>query len=255
MERVQMGLVFTEKNAEVLMVAEDIQENYGQGWIKLYRSLMNKAWYKKPNYVHLWIHLMMKATHTGKQYWVNGKAINLNPGQFVTGRKELSIETGIHESSIERILTYFDKIEHQIEQQKNSTSRLISIVNYYQYQKPEQQIEQPLNNQRTTAEQRLNTKQEGEERKEGKEIVYMPPPKKPVKKKTFVPPTVDEVREYFKVNGYSDVSAVKAFEYYNVADWKDRDGKQVLNWKQKMQGVWFKPENKQQPKSKFTFPV
>jgi hypothetical protein len=68
---------------------------------------------------------------------------------------------------------------------------------------------------------------------------------KKVKKKTnvFNTPSILEVKEYFKENGYSEQSADKAYKYYSVADWYDSKGNKVKNWKQKMQSVWFKPEN------------
>jgi uncharacterized protein YdaU (DUF1376 family) len=55
---------------------------------------------------------------------------------------------------------------------------------------------------------------------------------------------VNEIILYFKENGYKEDIAIKAFNYYNEANWHDASGKKVLNWKQKMQSVWFKPENK-----------
>jgi hypothetical protein len=39
--------------------------------------------------------------------------------------------------------------------------------------------------------------------------------------------------------------AKRAFDYYDVANWKDSKNNQVKNWKQKMRGVWFKDENKE----------
>lgn len=57
-------------------------------------------------------------------------------------------------------------------------------------------------------------------------------------------PDLDQVKLYFIENGYPEQLAVKAFNYYHVAGWKDSNGKQVRNWKQKMQSVWFKDENK-----------
>ena len=56
----------------------------------------------------------------------------------------------------------------------------------------------------------------------------------------------NEVIDYFILNGYKKEVAIKAFNYYNEANWHDASGKKVLNWKQKMQSVWFKPENKVQ---------
>jgi hypothetical protein len=60
----------------------------------------------------------------------------------------------------------------------------------------------------------------------------------------FKPPTIEEVIEYFTEKGYNQKSAEKAFHYYDSAGWKDRNGTQVKNWKQKMVGNWFKDENK-----------
>ena len=62
------------------------------------------------------------------------------------------------------------------------------------------------------------------------------------KKSKFEHPELDEVVKFFTDNGYSN--GEKAWNYYNDADWKDSKGKPVLNWKQKMRGVWFKDENK-----------
>ena len=56
----------------------------------------------------------------------------------------------------------------------------------------------------------------------------------------------NEVIDYFILNGYKKEVAIRAFNYYNEANWHDASGKKVLNWKQKMQSVWFKPENKVQ---------
>lgn len=74
--------------------------------------------------------------------------------------------------------------------------------------------------------------------------------KKKPRTNRFVPPTISDVKLYFLENGYTIQSGEKAFNYYNVADWKDSKGNQVKNWKQKMQAVWFKEENeiKEKPK-------
>jgi len=60
----------------------------------------------------------------------------------------------------------------------------------------------------------------------------------------FTAPAELEVITYFIENGYNEITAKKAFKYYETGEWKDSSGKQVRNWKQKMQSVWFKDENK-----------
>lgn len=121
------------------------------GFIKIHRSFIQKGWYKKSDYAHLFLHLILKAQFYEIETWFNGETLRLSPGQLVTGRKKLSEETGINESKIERILKTFE-IEQQIEQVKSATSRLITIVNWDKWQMSEQEVEQRVNNQRTTSE-------------------------------------------------------------------------------------------------------
>lgn len=132
------------------------------GWIKMHRKIINKGWYKKSDHKSVWYHLLLKANHQDNEFWFNGKNIIIKKGQFVTGRKKLSFELGISESKIERILKFFEKSEHQIEQQKTNKNRLITILNWSEYQSSEHQIEQPVNNQRTTSEQPVNTNKKEE---------------------------------------------------------------------------------------------
>ena len=97
----------------------------------------------------------------------------LKPGQLTTGRKQLSVNSGISESKVERILNAFETA-HQIEQQKTTKNRLITIVNWAKYQDDEQQIKQQTNNDRTTSEQRANTLKEYKKER-NKEIEAAPP--------------------------------------------------------------------------------
>ncbi len=66
-------------------------------------------------------------------------------------------------------------------------------------------------------------------------------------------PTEQEVIEFFTSNGYRSDIASNAFNYYNSAGWRDSRGKSVLNWKQKMRGVWFKDEHKAKKPNQSTY--
>lgn len=63
------------------------------------------------------------------------------------------------------------------------------------------------------------------------------------KKKEFTPPTLEEVEAYCKERK-NNVDAKRFIDYYSVDDWKDKNGKPVRNWKQKMISVWEKDDNK-----------
>ena len=62
-----------------------------QGWIKLHRQLLEWDWYDDINTKVLFLHLLLKANHKEKKY--RGKIIKV--GQVMTGRKLLSLETGL----------------------------------------------------------------------------------------------------------------------------------------------------------------
>jgi len=64
------------------------------------------------------------------------------------------------------------------------------------------------------------------------------------KPKKFTPPELFEVEAFFCEKGYTKDSAHRAFNHYDLANWHDTNGKPVKNWKQKMNTVWFKDENK-----------
>jgi hypothetical protein len=123
-----------------------------EGWIKLHRKIEESSFYLDSRAVHLWTHLLIKAYKFKGKAIFKGEEITVNPGQFVTGRKKLFKETGIDESKIQRVLKLFTKC-HMIEQQTSNLSRLITVLNWHEYQGDEQQ----MNNKRTTNEQQTNT--------------------------------------------------------------------------------------------------
>ena len=127
------------------------------GYIKLYRKMLqNPIVCKDSDYLSVWIYLLLSATHTEYPERFKGEKIMLKPGQLITGRKRISEKFSISESKVTRIINKYIS-EQQIEQQTSNENRLITIVNWHEYQGNEQQEEQPVNNERTTSEQPVNT--------------------------------------------------------------------------------------------------
>lgn len=140
------------------------------GWIKIYRDLDKKGFYRDSHFVHLWIHVLLKANHREAEFMWNGKLKKLKRGQFLTGRKALQEETGINEHKIERILKLFES-EQQIEQQKTNRFRLITVKNYEKYQDREQQNAQQMSNKCTTDEQQMSTNKNDKNKKNERNII------------------------------------------------------------------------------------
>lgn len=141
-----------------------------QGWVKIHRQLKDKAYYKDSEFIHLWLHLLLCANHDNGEFLNGYEIVKLKKGQFVTGRKKLSLETGISESKIERILKVFES-EQQIEQQTNSRNRLISIVSWDKFQQSEQQKDSKW----TASGQQVNTNNNEKNNKNEKNILEIYP--------------------------------------------------------------------------------
>jgi hypothetical protein len=198
------------------------------GWISLHRKMVEWEWYSDINVCRLFIHCLLKANHKTKK-WQGNK---IERGTFITSLKTLSHETGL---SMQQVRGCIAKLESTGEINKRTTTvnTWITITKYEKYQKKNK----PTTNDQQTDNKPITTT--NNDNNDNNDNNYVADSKK------FTAPSKDQVIEYFKENGYSPDAGAKAFEYYNVADWKDSKGSKVKNWKQKMRGVWFKDENKQ----------
>jgi DNA-binding transcriptional regulator YhcF (GntR family) len=118
--------------------------------------LDNPVVWKDSDHLAVWIYLLLNATHKDMDVLFKNKRITLKPGQLITSRKSIAKKLNISESKVHRVLKMLE-IEQQIEQQTSNKNRLITIVGWNEYQSCEQQIEQQVNNNRTTSEQQVNT--------------------------------------------------------------------------------------------------
>jgi len=140
------------------------------GYVKLYRSILDKPYSNKPDYVWVWCYLLLRATFKEREVMIGNKKILLKPGQLITGRKKLAEQTGVNKIKIYRILKCYEN-EHQIEQQKTNKYTVITIKNWHKHQANEQQNEQHLNNKRTTDEQQMNTYNKDKKEKKDNNII------------------------------------------------------------------------------------
>ena len=59
------------------------------------------------------------------------------------------------------------------------------------------------------------------------------PTKKPNNKKEFIPPTLEEIKEYC-LSRKNKIDAQYFYDYFTASDWVDSKGNKVKNWKQKI---------------------
>ena len=122
-----------------------------QGWISLHRKITNWEWYTDSQVLHLFIHLLLKANHRDN----NWQGITIKRGQLITGRKQLSAETGLSEQTVRTCLKKLEKSQNLTSKSTNRFS-LITILNYDSYQSAQldyQPTDQPTTNQQLTSNQ------------------------------------------------------------------------------------------------------
>ncbi|MDR1461464.1 MAG: hypothetical protein LBI78_07455 [Campylobacteraceae bacterium] len=88
--------------------------------------------------------------------------------------------------------------------------------------------------------QNLHIKEESSIKNIYKKNIINNIPKSEEKKSKFIPPTLQEIEEYFIGNSFL-VNAKFFFDYFTTSGWVDSNGKKVLNWKQKAL-TWQKKE-------------
>lgn len=181
-----------------------------RGYLKLWRKIRDNPRMRDPHYLAVWITLLTEAAYKDRDVVFGGKRITLKPGQLITGRRQIAENTGVQESKVERILTLL-KNEQQIEQRTSSINRLITITNWHIYQDGEQRIEQQVNNDRTTSEQRVNTPEELKNYKNDKNVR---------KERRFTPPSVDEVASYCRLERNNNINANTFVDFYSAKGWK-----------------------------------
>ena len=110
-----------------------------------------------PDYLAIWVWLNRKAKYPdsdGEPYYANfkGETIELEAGQLITGRRSLSVTSGINESKVKRILQRFAD-DQLIDRQTDNRSSLITIRNFRNDPTDDQLKVQPKSDQWTTGDQ------------------------------------------------------------------------------------------------------
>jgi hypothetical protein len=199
------------------------------GWVKIHRKLWaNPIVTRDAEFMSIWVYLLTHATHKEMPAWFSGGRIILRPGQLITGRDAIASVTHIHPSKVHRVLECF-KIEQQIEQQKTSHGRLITVIKWKEYQEFEQPAEQPVNNHRTTTEQPVNTNKKVEEveneKNEKKTTIGAAKPRGKVSNKTTVSrdSLLHVVHYFFTLKGWKQPTKPKEAIQYgrHLKDAKD----------------------------------
>ncbi len=104
-----------------------------KGYIKLHRKIAENKWYRKSQYIHLWIHLLLRASHSGSKWKFKEREYTIRPGQVLCSMRGLSSETGIPEMQCYRIIKKLVN-DKQISKRTYNKCSVIQILRWKDYQ-------------------------------------------------------------------------------------------------------------------------
>lgn len=118
------------------------------GWLKLYRSILDSAVFQDAEILKVWIWLICNVAFEQHDTICYGKVITIKPGQIATGRKKIAQCTDLNENKVYRALTTLKSLGN-IEIKATNKYSIITVVNWDKYQDE--------NVKRTSSEQQNNS--------------------------------------------------------------------------------------------------
>lgn len=185
------------------------------GWFKLHRELVEKPiWLNStPEQKAILITILSMANFKPNKWEWNGEQFELKEGQFITSLESIASKAGkgISVQNVRTALNRFEKLKF-LTNQSTKTGRLITIENWGIYQAEEDKPNKVSNKDLTKSQQRPN--KDLTPNKESKK-------EKNVRNKEsshFVPPTLDEVRDYC-MERENTVDAARFIDFYSAKGW------------------------------------
>ncbi|MFA7185604.1 MAG: hypothetical protein WC082_11955 [Victivallales bacterium] len=191
-----------------------------RGYVHFWRKSLDSGWLRNHQLWVFWSYCLLKATHREYDAIVGLQRVHLNPGQFIFGRRQASIETGLTERQIRTIIEFLKKAGNLTIKTTNRFS-IISIINWDIYQGRETQNDQQ-NDQLPTSKRPHTITKEHKHNKRGA---------------TLAPDNFlisDKMREYAKTKGFTgnlENLSEKFLNYHRAKGSKFSDWNAALrNW-------------------------
>lgn len=180
-----------------------------EGWIKVHRAILDKPIWKDSTMEQkvILITLLLMASHKENEWEFKGEKYKVQPGQFITSLPSIVDKSGVGISiqNVRTALKRFEKFEF-LTCQSTNRNRLITIVNWTNYQGDESEPNRQINSQLTGNQQATNSYQECKELKEfNKEEVE---DNAQARENEFLP--FDES----EINSFNDNAHGRVYEFY-----------------------------------------
>ncbi|MDY5930168.1 MAG: hypothetical protein SPJ27_09115 [Candidatus Onthovivens sp.] len=197
--------------------------NNNQGFIKIYKKMLDWEWYKDNNTKCVFMHCLLKAN------WKDGRfrGYEVPRGSFVTGRRQLAKELKMSEQSIRTALEHLIST-HEVTIKKTSKFSIITVVNYDYYQESNPQT----NHQVTSNQPASNHNRRNKEIKNIRSVR---------EENTLISPALTDVISYGSSLGASNEYCERFYNHYESIGWINANGLKIKNWKLVLSN-WYKKD-------------
>ena len=123
-----------------------------EGWIKVYRKILDWEWFNVDNTFKVFMYLLLAANHKDKKW----RGITVKKGQLIASHSDISKKTGV---SVRSVRTCINRLKSTGELTIKATNRysVLTICNYVDYQSEEvdsdKQTDKQLDKQATSKRQ------------------------------------------------------------------------------------------------------
>jgi DnaD/phage-associated family protein len=130
-----------------------------EGWVKLYRELLEKPIWQcsSPEHKVILVTLLLMANHEEKEWIWQGKKYKCKPGQFITSLKGIAEKSGTSIQNVRTALKNFEFIYNFLTSKSTNKNRLITIVNWELYQQTDSKVTNKLTSNQQAANKQLTT--------------------------------------------------------------------------------------------------
>lgn len=142
-------------------MVEDYQDNYGTGWISLYRSLKHHWVWSDPVKLKWWLIVLFEVNHRNNKVAIGYNLVECKRGQSLKSLRSWSSEFGV---SVKSVVRFFDMLEKDemikretVGKGQHSTT-MLTVCNYdtYQNKKQEKETQEPHNGNATETQGQRN---------------------------------------------------------------------------------------------------
>lgn len=189
------------------------------GWIKLFRTMLDWEWFTDGPVLRLFVYVLLKANTEQTSY----RGIEIPRGSFNASEEKISLETGLSRQQVRTALKKLISTK-EITKKVTNGNTIITVQKYNEYQSPNDYCNQgittiatsPITSGITTTATTLikNKKRRREEDKN---------------KPPFIPPRVEEVREYCQ-SRRNGIDAEEFVDFYQSKNWMVGKNK-MADWK------------------------